>query len=229
MPWNKDGGGGNKGPWGEGPWGQGPRKPGGGGPRGPGQPPDLDELLRRGQDKLKDIMPGGGGRMTWIAPIVLIAAFVLFNSIYQVQTDERGVVLRLGKHVRTAVPGLHFALWPIETMEKPKVEADSVDDSPAPDVAKKTWPVDVSTRRKSTLANATCFLLDETKPDSPTVFRPNSVNEPIIKASTPTRFMGVQNARQPSRARGARRKHETPPFRAGFHHASEACVLQRTD
>lgn len=125
MPWNKDGGGGNKGPWGEGPWGQGPRKPGGGGPRGPGQPPDLDELLRRGQDKLKDILPGGGGRMTWIAPIVLIAAFVLFNSIYQVQTDERGVVLRLGKHVRTAVPGLHFALWPLETMEKPKVEAES--------------------------------------------------------------------------------------------------------
>src|SRR4051794_41664441 len=33
MPWNKEGGGGNQGPWGQGPWGPGPRKQGGG-PRG---------------------------------------------------------------------------------------------------------------------------------------------------------------------------------------------------
>ncbi len=124
MPWNKEGGGGNQGPWGQGPWGQGPKKPNGGGPRGPGQPPDLDEILRRGQDKLKDLLPQGG-KATWLLPLALVAGFVVYNSVYQVQTDERGVVLTLGKHTRTAVPGLHFALWPIETMEKPKVEAES--------------------------------------------------------------------------------------------------------
>lgn len=119
MPWNKeDGGGNNQGPWGQGPWGQGPKRPQGGG-RGP-NPPDLDELLRRGQDKLRQALPQGGGRFTWIVPVLLAAAYVLFNSIYQVQPDERGVVLRFGQFNRIADPGLHFAIWPVETMEKPK-------------------------------------------------------------------------------------------------------------
>lgn len=82
-------------------------------------PPDLDELIRRGQDTLKNVMPSGRG--TWILPLLLIAAFWIFNSIYQVQADERGVVLRFGEYARTADPGLHFAIWPIETMETPKV------------------------------------------------------------------------------------------------------------
>ncbi len=124
MPWNKDDeGGGGQGPWGQGPKGN-PRNQNnwGGGNRGPGSnlPPDLDELVRRGKDSLKGVIPGGGGRGGWLVPIVLAAVFVLFNSVYQVQPDERGVVMRLGKYDRTAEPGLHFALWPVERMEKPK-------------------------------------------------------------------------------------------------------------
>lgn len=126
MPWNSEGGGGNQGPWGQGPWGQG----GGGGPRRPNQggrgpnPPDLDDLIRKSQDKLKQVLPqGGGGRFGWILPVVLIALFVGYNSVYQVQPDERGVVLRFGTFNRVAEPGLHFALWPVETMEKPRVGA----------------------------------------------------------------------------------------------------------
>ena len=123
MPWNKDDEGG-----GQGPWGQGPKKPGnqnnwGSGNRGPGSniPPDLDELIRRGKDTLKNAIPGGGGRSSWLVPIALALVFVAFNSVYQVQPDERGVVMRLGKWNRNADPGLHFALWPMERMEKPKV------------------------------------------------------------------------------------------------------------
>ena len=128
MPWNSEGGGGdrNQGPWGQGPWGQGggPKRPNPGGGRGGPNPPDLDELLRRGQDKLKQILPvGGGGRFGWVLPVVLVLAFVGYNSMYQVQPDERGVVLHFGKYSRTAEPGLHFAVWPIETMEKPRVGA----------------------------------------------------------------------------------------------------------
>ena len=53
MPWsNNSGGGGWKG-GGGGPWGQGPQQ------RGP-QPPDLEELLRRSQDRLRNILPAGG-------------------------------------------------------------------------------------------------------------------------------------------------------------------------
>jgi modulator of FtsH protease HflK len=123
MPWNKDDEGG-----GQGPWGQGPKKPGnqnnwGGGNRGPGSnlPPDLDELIKRGKDSLKRAIPGGSGRGSWLVPLVIAAAFVAFNSVYQVQPDEKGVVMRLGKWNRIADPGLHFALWPVEVMEKPKV------------------------------------------------------------------------------------------------------------
>ena len=60
MPWKNQSGGG--GPWGGGgnggggPWGQGPR-----GPSGPqGTPPDLEDIIRRGQDRLKNALPGGG-------------------------------------------------------------------------------------------------------------------------------------------------------------------------
>jgi modulator of FtsH protease HflK len=116
MPWNTQGGGGGN----KGPWGQGPQGPSGGGNRGGGNiPPDLDEIIRRGQDTIRNVLPSGRG--TWLLPILLIAAFWIYNSMYQVQPDERGVVLRFGKYARTADPGLHFAIWPIETMEKPSV------------------------------------------------------------------------------------------------------------
>ena len=51
MPWsNQSGGGGWKGGGGGGPWGPRP---------GPGQQPDLEEILRRSQDRLRQAMPGG--------------------------------------------------------------------------------------------------------------------------------------------------------------------------
>lgn len=125
MPWNSEGGGGGgQGPWGQGPWGQGggPRRPNPGN-RGP-NPPDLDEIIRKSQDKLKQVLPqGGGGYVGWLLGLGFIALVVAYNSVYQVQPDERGVVLRFGTFNRIAEPGLHFALWPIETMEKPRVGA----------------------------------------------------------------------------------------------------------
>lgn len=124
MPWNSEGGGGGQGPWGQGPWGQGggPRRPNQGGGRGP-NPPDLDDLIRKGQDKLKQVLPQGSGSFGWLLAIAFVALVVVYNSVYQVQPDERGVVLRFGTFNRIADPGLHFALWPIETMDKPRVGA----------------------------------------------------------------------------------------------------------
>lgn len=139
MPWNKDDDGknqaqGDKPPVDRGPWGKPPGndKPSGkGGPNwgggnkggGSGIPPDLDELFKKGKDSLNQILPQGGGRGTWLLPVAAFAAFWLYNSVYQVQPDERGVVLRFGEYSRTADPGLHFAAWPIETMETPTVGA----------------------------------------------------------------------------------------------------------
>ena len=51
MAWKNQGGG---------PWGSGPKGPWGSGPQPVGpRPPDLEDLLRRGQDRLQQIMPGG--------------------------------------------------------------------------------------------------------------------------------------------------------------------------
>jgi len=120
MPWsNQSGGGGWKG--GNGPWGQPPRGGKGGGSN---QPPDLEQLLARAQDQLRRMMPGGGGSGGSIAALPLVLAvlggFWLYKSVYVVQPDEVGVVLRFGK-VQPGVsePGIHFALWPIDQVEKP--------------------------------------------------------------------------------------------------------------
>ena len=114
MPWKNQGGG---------PWGSGPKGPWGSGPQPVGpRPPDLEDLLRRGQDRLQQIMPGGyfsGIGITLI--ILLIIAFWLLSGFFRVQSEERGVVLRFGKHVRTVDPGLNYHLpYPIETVLLPK-------------------------------------------------------------------------------------------------------------
>ncbi|BCH31967.1 protease modulator HflK [Mesorhizobium sp. L-8-10] len=120
MPWNNQSGGGG-GPWGGGgnggPWGQGPRGPGG--PHG--SPPDLEDIIRRGQDRLKRALPGGGGMNPAVIGLIGLAlvAFWLFQSIYTVQPDELAVELRFGKPKQElSEPGLHFHWWPIETVEK---------------------------------------------------------------------------------------------------------------
>lgn len=139
MPWSNQngGGGGGGGPWGGGgnggsgggggnnqggPWGQGPNRPRGGGGGGNGGPPDLEEIIRRSQDRFRNVLPGGinGGVIAILALVVL--AFVGIQSVYTVQPDERGVELRFGKPKdEVSMPGLHFHFWPIETVEIVKV------------------------------------------------------------------------------------------------------------
>lgn len=114
MPWKNQGGG---------PWGSGPKGPWGSGPQSPGpRPPDLEDLLRRGQDKLQTMLPGGNFSGMGIA-LVLVAALAIWglSGFFRVQSEELGVVLRFGKHVRTVQPGLNYHLpYPIETVLLPK-------------------------------------------------------------------------------------------------------------
>lgn len=118
MPWNnQNGGGGWQGGGGRGPWGQQPGPGGGGG----NQPPDLDELFRRGQDRFKQVFPGGSKLPLLIGGLAILA-ILLSSSIYRVDTDEEGVVTRFGKYVRSEAPGLHLKLpYPIEAVQTPKV------------------------------------------------------------------------------------------------------------
>jgi membrane protease subunit HflK len=112
MPWsNNSGGGGWKG--GGGPWGGGPQQ------RGP-QPPDLEELLKRSQDRLRNVLPGGGRSNTLVGVLIVAALVVIwvYNSLYMVQPDELGQELVFGKPKdEVSTQGLHFIFWPVETVE----------------------------------------------------------------------------------------------------------------
>lgn len=134
------------GPWGGGNKG-GPRGPVQGGPGGgpgdrrpppgrrPGQEgpqiPEIDEMVRRGQERLRVLMggrggrsggPGGGGgggpqfnRRTIGIAVVVAVGLWLVASVYRVNSDERSVELFLGEFAGVGEPGLNFAPWPVMT------------------------------------------------------------------------------------------------------------------
>ena len=100
-PWGGSGGGGSDG-GGQGPWG------GDGGQSGQ-QPPDIEEMLRRGQDKFKKFIPSGVGGPKRIILLVLAAIVIwLGTGFYRVQPSEQGVELLFGKFVQMTTPGLNY-------------------------------------------------------------------------------------------------------------------------
>ena len=120
MPWSNQsgGGGGNRGPWGQ------------GSSSGGQMPPDLEEILKKGQDKLKEALPGGsmGGR-GFALLAVLVAVGWLATGFYKVEPDEQGVVLRFGKYIKITNPGLNYHLpFPIESAFTPQVLAEHQED-----------------------------------------------------------------------------------------------------
>jgi membrane protease subunit HflK len=106
MAWNEPGGGGNK-----------PKDPWGGGDQGP---PDLDEALKKLQEKLGGLFGGGKGggagkgsgrgippSLFIVLGLVVVVVWALMG-LYQVDEQERGVVLRFGKYYETVQPGLQW-------------------------------------------------------------------------------------------------------------------------
>lgn len=108
MAWNEPGGG-NRDPWGG---------------KGSGEgPPDLDEIARKLRDRMNSILGGGGKRAGGKKPfnlglllVAAIAAWVL-SGIYIVEPAERGVVMRFGKFSTITMPGPHWYLRGIETVD----------------------------------------------------------------------------------------------------------------
>ena len=134
MPWQNNSGG----PWGgggkdgggnggRGPWGQGGRGGGNGGGGNDGKPPNLEDLIRKGQERMKQVMPPGTVGPRGVLLIALgVAIAWLATGIYTVEPDEQGIVKTFGAYSRQSGPGVgyHFP-WPIETVETPKVTREN--------------------------------------------------------------------------------------------------------
>lgn len=107
MPWSGQNG--NNGGWkgsGDGPWG--PRSKGG------GQQPDIEELFKKSQDRLKRAMPGGGksgggigGPIVYLFLAAILAVVGFFAFTVKVEPDQVGIVTLFGKYDRTLTEGLH--------------------------------------------------------------------------------------------------------------------------
>jgi modulator of FtsH protease HflK len=104
-----------------------------GGGNGNGRPPlhpDLEDLLKRSQDKFKRLKPGGTrlpGSFAFLIAVAIAAIVAFYAFTVRVDPDELGVVMLFGKPVRTEPPGLHFRLpYPIEEVRLPKVTRQNI-------------------------------------------------------------------------------------------------------
>ncbi|MFN3687872.1 FtsH protease activity modulator HflK [Salinarimonas sp.] len=124
MPWSNQSGG----PWGQrgsggggGPWGSG----GGGAGGGPGGgQPDLEEILRRSQDRLRNMVPGGGSMGGKGIALILVAVIAvwLLTGFYTVRPNEVGLNLIFGRFIGQTAPGLNYNLpYPIGEVVRPNV------------------------------------------------------------------------------------------------------------
>jgi membrane protease subunit HflK len=87
------------------------------------RPPDLEELPRRSQDRMKSYIPGGFGSGRGIAIVVILVVIGwLLTGFYTVQPSEIGVPLIFGKAYDPTNPGIHWnPPAPIGHVEKPEV------------------------------------------------------------------------------------------------------------
>ncbi len=115
MAWNEPGGSGNKDPW-------------GGRKNNEQGPPDLDEVVKKLQEKFGGLFGGGGKRngssgsgkagSIGLGLIAFVAVTVwAISGVYIVEEGTRGVVLQFGKYNKTTQPGPHWHPRGIQSVE----------------------------------------------------------------------------------------------------------------
>lgn len=128
-PWGGNGSGNNR-PTGNNDDDRGNRRPSG----QSGQvPPEVEEMLRAGQERFRVLMGGGNGGsggsggqgsggpesirgMLGLGALLAIGLWA-FASFYTVKPEEKSVELFLGEFSSVGNPGLNFAPWPLVTYE----------------------------------------------------------------------------------------------------------------
>ncbi len=160
MAWNEPGGGGKD------PWGGGPNSSG---------PPDLDQIVRKLQERVSGFLGGGkggggGGADISKRTIGIIAAVLLiiwlFTGIYIVDPAERGVVLRFGAYAKTTEPGPHWHIpYPVESVQLVNVDEISSFTHKAAMLTKDENIVDVELTVQSRIQDAANYLFQDQTPE----------------------------------------------------------------
>ncbi len=171
MAWNEPGGGG-KDPW-----------SGKGGDQGP---PELDEVVRKLQEKLGGLFggrkaPSGGGggqggssgrsaahfspKALGVGAAILVVIW-LASGIYIIEPAQRGVELRFGAYSRVTEPGPHWHIpYPIENVVKVNVDELSSFRHKAEMLTKDENIVDVELTVQSRIADAADYLFQDQSPE----------------------------------------------------------------
>jgi len=163
MAWNEPGGG-NKDPW--------------GGNQGNQGPPDLDEIVRKLQERVSALLGGKGGGSggggggsdlsTKTIGVIVAILFIgwLFTGIYIVDPAERGVVMRFGAYTKMTEPGPHWHIpWPIETVQIVNVDEISSFTHKASMLTQDENIVDVELTVQSRIQDAANYLFQDQAPE----------------------------------------------------------------
>ncbi len=167
MAWNEPGNDNNRDPWNN----KGNNDQG---------PPDIDEVVRKLQDKMGRLFGGDGGKkgdgsppddgggFNWL-PIVIIAAiggliFLAYQSFYIIQPAERGVVKRFGAYHIITAPGPHLKLPFIDVVDTVNVDQVNKFQHRAQMLTKDENIVDITVEVQFRIQDAADFLFQDANP-----------------------------------------------------------------
>ncbi len=173
MAWNEPGGD-NRDPW-----------SGKGGDQGP---PDLDEVVKKMQEKLGGLFGGkrggsggggdrsggstggptlgpGGGRGIAVAVVVVLVLVLGFKSFYTVDPAERGVILRFGAYNQVTQPGPHFLIPFVDRVVKVNVDQISSFRHKATMLTADENIVDIELTVQSRIQDAADYLFQDQSPE----------------------------------------------------------------
>jgi membrane protease subunit HflK len=71
---------------------------------------EIEDLVRHGRDRLKQVMPSGSLRPAILVAVLALVGLGAWTAYFTVPSDSVAVVQRFGKYLKDVPPGLHFKL-----------------------------------------------------------------------------------------------------------------------